>query len=124
MWATQEMISSANPSALFFNTGPQMHATLYTEGNEDQKRWAQHAFAHHWGGTMVLTEPDAGSDVGAGRTKAIAQPDGSWHIEGLKRFISGGDVGDTADNYSWCPKSYSTPTPWRSASTMVSTRPG
>jgi alkylation response protein AidB-like acyl-CoA dehydrogenase len=36
--------------------------------------------------------------VGAGRTKAIAQPDGTWHIEGVKRFISGGDVGDTAEN--------------------------
>ena len=47
---------------------------------------------------MVLTEPDAGSDVGAGRAKAIAQPDGTWHIEGVKRFISGGDVGDTAEN--------------------------
>jgi alkylation response protein AidB-like acyl-CoA dehydrogenase len=47
---------------------------------------------------MVLTEPDAGSDVGAGRTKAIEQPDGTWHIEGVKRFISGGDVGDTTEN--------------------------
>ena len=47
---------------------------------------------------MVLTEPDAGSDVGAGRAKAIAQPDGTWHIEGVKRFISGGAVGDTAEN--------------------------
>ena len=37
---------------------------------------------------MVLTEPDAGSDVGAGRTKAIPQADGSWHIEGVKRFIT------------------------------------
>ncbi|MEN3318301.1 MAG: hypothetical protein V7643_1702, partial [Mycobacterium sp.] len=51
-----------------------------------------------WAATMVLTEPDAGSDVGAGRTKAIAQSDGTWHIEGVKRFISGGDVGDTAEN--------------------------
>ena len=41
-----------------------------------------------WGATMVLTEPDAGSDVGAGRTKAIQQPDGTWHIEGVKRFIT------------------------------------
>src|SRR4029077_1304635 len=37
---------------------------------------------------MVLTEPDAGSDVGAGVTKAYAQADGSWHIEGVKRFIT------------------------------------
>src|SRR5262249_11906656 len=41
-----------------------------------------------WTATMVLTEPDAGSDVGAGRTKAVQQPDGTWHIEGVKRFIT------------------------------------
>ena len=46
---------------------------------------------------MVLTEPDAGSDVGAGRTKAIAQPDGTWHIEGVKRFITSGEH-DMAEN--------------------------
>ena len=46
---------------------------------------------------MVLTEPDAGSDVGAGRTKAIQQNDGSWHIEGVKRFITSGEH-DMADN--------------------------
>ena len=45
-----------------------------------------------WGATMVLTEPDAGSDVGAGRTKAVKQEDGSWHIEGVKRFITSGDA--------------------------------
>jgi len=45
----------------------------------------------NWGATMVLTEPDAGSDVGAGRTKATEQPDGSWHIEGVKRFITSGE---------------------------------
>ncbi|MET0929790.1 MAG: acyl-CoA dehydrogenase, partial [Aeromicrobium sp.] len=38
--------------------------------------------------TMVLTEPDAGSDVGAGRTKAFPNEDGSWNIEGVKRFIT------------------------------------
>ena len=46
---------------------------------------------------MVLTEPDAGSDVGAGRTRAIPQPDGSWHIEGVKRFITCGEH-DLTDN--------------------------
>ncbi len=44
-----------------------------------------------WGATMVLTEPDAGSDVGAGRTKAVLQEDGSWHLDGVKRFITSGD---------------------------------
>ena len=47
---------------------------------------------------MVLTEPDAGSDVGAGRTKAIQQDDGSWHIEGVKRFITSGDADDLGEN--------------------------
>ncbi|MEU2258575.1 acyl-CoA dehydrogenase [Nocardia xishanensis] len=98
VWATQEMLIAANSAASFFNMGPLMHATLHREGTEQQQRWAIHAWDQRWAGTMVLTEADAGSDVGMGRTKAIAQPDGSWHIEGIKRFISGGDVGDTADN--------------------------
>jgi hypothetical protein len=50
-----------------------------------------------WGATMVLTEPDAGSDVGAGTTKAFLQEDGSWHIEGVKRFITSGEH-DMAEN--------------------------
>ena len=50
-----------------------------------------------WGATMVLTEPDAGSDVGAGRAKATANEDGSWNIEGVKRFITSGES-DLQDN--------------------------
>ena len=46
---------------------------------------------------MVLTEPDAGSDVGAGRTKAIPNEDGSWNIEGVKRFITSAEH-DMAEN--------------------------
>ena len=52
------------------------------------RKIAQHMIDREWGATMVLTEPDAGSDVGAGRTKATLQDDGSWHIEGVKRFIT------------------------------------
>ncbi|BDU08906.1 acyl-CoA dehydrogenase [Nocardia cyriacigeorgica] len=98
VWAVNEMITCANPSASFFNMGPVMAAVLYNIGTEQQQRWATRGYDKGWQGTMVLTEPDAGSDVGAGRTKAVAQPDGTWHIEGVKRFISGGDVGDTAEN--------------------------
>ncbi|SPM37131.1 Acyl-CoA dehydrogenase related to the alkylation response protein AidB, partial [Mycobacterium rhizamassiliense] len=97
-WAVNEMIFCANPSANFFSLGPLMAQALYAEGNEEQQRWAAEGVERGWAATMVLTEPDAGSDVGAGRAKAIGQPDGTWHIEGVKRFISGGDVGDTADN--------------------------
>jgi alkylation response protein AidB-like acyl-CoA dehydrogenase len=97
-WAVTEMIFCANPSASFFCLGPFMAQALYVEGTEEQQRWAAAGIERGWAATMVLTEPDAGSDVGAGRTKAIEQPDGTWHIEGVKRFISGGDVGDTAEN--------------------------
>ncbi|MFE9784630.1 acyl-CoA dehydrogenase [Nocardia salmonicida] len=98
MWAVNELIICANPAASFFNMGPLMGSVLYELGNDEQQRWARGGFERGWQATMVLTEPDAGSDVGAGRAKAVPQPDGSWHIEGVKRFISGGDVGDTAEN--------------------------
>jgi alkylation response protein AidB-like acyl-CoA dehydrogenase len=97
-WAVNEMIFCANPSASFFALGPMLSQAFYEEGNEEQRQWAAVGVERGWQATMVLTEPDAGSDVGAGRTKAIEQPDGTWHIEGVKRFISGGDVGDTAEN--------------------------
>ena len=71
---------------------------LYVEGNDSRSVGRPSVLERGWAATMVLTEPDAGSDVGAGRAKAIAQPDGTWHIEGVKRFISGGDIGDTAEN--------------------------
>ncbi|HUB54792.1 MAG TPA: acyl-CoA dehydrogenase [Mycobacterium sp.] len=98
-WAVNEMLHCANPAAAFFySLGPAMANALFVEGTQQQKQWAAMALERGWAATMVLTEADAGSDVGAGRTKAISQPDGSWHIEGVKRFISGGDVGDTAEN--------------------------
>ena len=97
-WAVNEMIMCANPSANFFCLGPFLAQSLFVEGNDQQKQWAAEGVERGWAGTMVLTEPDAGSDVGAGRAKAVEQPDGTWHIEGVKRFITGGDVGDTAEN--------------------------
>lgn len=97
-WAVIELIACANPSAFFFNMGPLMASVLYNIGTEQQQKWAIGALDRDWGATMVLTEPDAGSDVGAGRTKAIEQSDGTWHIEGVKRFISGADLGDTTEN--------------------------
>src|SRR5947207_13124099 len=74
-----------------------MGRVLWDLGTPEQKRFAEQAIEAEWGATMVLTEPDAGSDVGAGRTKAIEQPDGSWHIEGVKRFITSGEH-DMTDN--------------------------
>ncbi|MCK7471913.1 MAG: acyl-CoA dehydrogenase family protein [Desulfomicrobium escambiense] len=50
-----------------------------------------------WGGTMALTEPGAGTDVGNLSTKAIRQPDGTFKLQGTKIFITGGDQ-DLAEN--------------------------
>ncbi|MEO6821194.1 MAG: acyl-CoA dehydrogenase [Candidatus Nanopelagicales bacterium] len=96
-WGVSELLLGANPAAFMFMSGARFAAILDSIGNEDQKAIAHLMIDKQWGATMVLTEPDAGSDVGAGRTKAIEQPDGSWHIEGVKRFITSAEH-DLAEN--------------------------
>ncbi len=98
MWAINELLLGANPGVFFYLLGPVMSDVLHRVGNDEQKRWAQIAVERRWGATMVLTEADAGSDVGAGRTRAVEQKDGSWHIEGVKRFITGGESDDLVEN--------------------------
>ncbi|MCY9786303.1 acyl-CoA dehydrogenase [Nocardiopsis sp. EMB25] len=88
VWSAAELILGANPSIHMYSAGPGFASILHSEGNEKQKEFAKLAIERGWGATMVLTEPDAGSDVGAGRTKAVDQGDGTWHIEGVKRFIT------------------------------------
>ena len=96
-WSFAELILGANAPIWMYASGPSFATTLFREGTPEQKKWAQIIVDHKWASTMVLTEPDAGSDVGAGRTRAIPQPDGSWHIEGVKRFITSGEH-DLTDN--------------------------
>ncbi len=88
IWAYSELILGSNPGVYMFSSGPPFAGILHRNGTPAQKRFAEQAIERHWGATMVLTEPDAGSDVGAGRTTATQQPDGTWHIEGVKRFIT------------------------------------
>ncbi len=97
-WAINEFVLGAQPAALMYLAGAVFADILHELGTEEQKGWAEFAVERNWGSTMVLTEPDAGSDVGAGRTKAIEQADGTWHIEGVKRFITSGDSGDLFEN--------------------------
>ncbi|RVU27356.1 acyl-CoA dehydrogenase [Streptomyces antnestii] len=91
IWAYAELLLGSNPAIWMYSSGPAFAGILFEEGNEAQKKVAEIAVERQWGSTMVLTEPDAGSDVGAGRTKAVQQEDGSWHIEGVKRFITSGE---------------------------------
>ncbi len=96
-WSVSEMLLAANTTVQFFAGGSLFARVLFDEGNDAQKDLARLWVDRGWAGTMVLTEPDAGSDVGAGTTRAIDQGDGTWHIEGVKRFITGGEH-DAAEN--------------------------
>ena len=91
MWAMSEMLFAANTTVQFYAGGGLFARVLFEEGTEEQKEFAKLWIERDWGGSMILTEPDAGSDVGAGTTKAVDQGDGTWHIEGVKRFITGGE---------------------------------
>ena len=96
-WAAAELVLGANPALFMYSGGPNFAAVVHHNGTPVQQQMAETMIEKHWGSTMVLTEPDAGSDVGAGRTKAKLQPDGSWHLEGVKRFITSAES-DMVDN--------------------------
>jgi alkylation response protein AidB-like acyl-CoA dehydrogenase len=97
-WGAFEMVVGANPALAFAFLGNVLSKVIDSLATESQKkRFVGPMLANRWGGTMVLTEPDAGSDVGAGRTKAKHVKDDLWHLEGVKRFITNGDF-DAVDN--------------------------
>ena len=96
-WAVAELVLGSNPAVHMYSAGFAFAKVLFHLGTNDQKKMAHHLVDKQWGATMVLTEPDAGSDVGAGRTKAVQQPDGTWHITGVKRFITSAEA-DFFDN--------------------------
>jgi len=89
----EEMLSGSNSSfqtysGLAFESGELLEAF----GTPEQKhRYLPNMFAGKWGGTMCLTEPQAGSDVGAVSTRAVPLGDGRYRITGTKSFISCGD---------------------------------
>lgn len=87
-WAMGELVLGANPAIWMYGAGPMFAGVLWRNGNERDRKIAQLVVDNGWNTTMVLTEPDAGSDVGAGRTKATPNDDGTWNIEGVKRFIT------------------------------------
>jgi alkylation response protein AidB-like acyl-CoA dehydrogenase len=97
-WAATEFAMGANPAVgMCTQLVPQVVRLLDTAGTPAQRRLAELILERQWTVTMVLTEPDAGSDVGAARTRAFPQPDGTWHLEGTKHFITWGEH-DATDN--------------------------
>jgi len=91
-WAIAEMVLGSNPAIHIYASGYAFAQVAYVLGTPEQKQIAKLMVDRHWGATMQLTEPDAGSDVGAGRSKAVQQEDGTWHVTGTKRFITSGDA--------------------------------
>ncbi len=101
-WAATEFILGANPAvAMCSQLIPTVVAMLQRNGTPDQQRLAELILERNWTVTMVLTEPDAGSDVGLGRTRAVPAEDGSWHLTGTKRFITWA-AHDAAENVIHC----------------------
>ena len=98
-WASTELFAGGHATASLWPIGSLMGWIVDRIGTEGQKeRFGRRMIEQRWGGTMVLTEPDAGSDVGAGVTKAVEVEDNGdddlgsvWHLEGVKRFITSAD---------------------------------
>jgi alkylation response protein AidB-like acyl-CoA dehydrogenase len=99
-WAASELLSGGHATAMLWPIGALMASIVDRIGTEGQKqRFAKPMIEECWGGTMVLTEPDAGSDVGAGTTKATFVEEAGdddlgavYHLEGIKRFITSADA--------------------------------
>jgi len=97
-WAAFELIVGANPALAFFTLGNILARVIDRLGTESQKkRYLPAMMERKWVGTMVLTEPDAGSDVGAARTRARRVEGDIWELEGVKRFITSAET-DHAEN--------------------------
>ena len=97
-WAVAEMTSGSNPSVAFYGFGTFIARVIDALGTPSQRaRFAQHTLDNHWGGTMQLSEPQAGSDVGEARCKAVHVKDDLWELTGTKCWITNGDF-DSTDN--------------------------
>ena len=71
-WAVAELVLGANPAVHMYSAGfPFAHVVLHRSAPRTSSGWPQLMVDHRWGATMVLTEPDAGSDVGAGTDRAV-----------------------------------------------------
>ncbi len=89
----EEMICSANVAfGLYPGLSHGAYLAIYHHGSEDQKQtYLPKIVSGEWSGTMCLTEPHCGTDLGMLRTKAIPNGDGSYKITGSKIFISAGE---------------------------------
>jgi len=97
--AVREFLYSSNMAfAMYSSLALGAVAAIYTHGSAEQKaRYLPKLISGEWAGTMNLTEPQCGTDLGQLRSRAAPQPDGSYKIAGTKIFISAGEH-DLTDN--------------------------
>ena len=97
--ALSEMVSSANMAfGMYPGLTSGAYEALMEGGSEEQKaKYGPKMASGEWAGTMNLTEPQCGTDLGLIKTKAVPQEDGSYKITGQKIWISGGEQ-DLTDN--------------------------
>jgi alkylation response protein AidB-like acyl-CoA dehydrogenase len=81
-WSVAELILGANPAVWMYSGGPSFANVLQKIGTPEQQHFAQLAVDRGWGATMVLTEPDAGSDVGRARSDREHLPPGAGPARG------------------------------------------
>ncbi|MCY1165179.1 MAG: acyl-CoA dehydrogenase C-terminal domain-containing protein [Pseudomonadota bacterium] len=88
-----EMLNSANQAwTMYPGLSHGAYEALHAHGTEEQKKiYLPRLTSGEWTGTMCLTEPHCGTDLGLLRTKAEPQPDGSYKLTGNKIFISAGE---------------------------------
>ena len=98
LWSVFELGVGANAAFAFYLFGQFIARIIDGLGTDAQKaRFCENIINKRWGGSMVLTEPDAGSDVGAARSRARHIEGDVWELQGTKRFITNGDY-DAVDN--------------------------
>ena len=97
--AVGEMFASANMAlGMYHGLTHGAYSAIYSHGSEEQKdKYLPNLVNCKWTGTMNLTEPHCGTDLGMMRTKASRNADGTFRISGQKIFISAGDH-DLAEN--------------------------
>ena len=96
---SDEMLFATNPSFLLYpllSVGAGMALSSYAS-QEQKETYLPKIYSGEWSGTMCLTEPHAGTDLGIIKTKAERNEDGTYNITGTKIFITGGDH-DLAEN--------------------------
>ena len=95
----EELLSGANTAFVMYSALAYGAAEVIESFATDEQKhlYCPRMFGGQWGGTMCLTEPQAGSDVGAARSVATKNADGTYSVRGTKIFISGGDH-DLAEN--------------------------